>query len=156
MTTNVAAMNNQVEYTSPTRRRVTGILFLVLAALIWFLFSRGLDPEAATKFGLVPGGSGQELPDWVFTTLPMLNVMAGLSALIGGYQLARGFGKRTNLMIGLVAAFFIFAFLTWATSGGSLPLASGVHTSPPSPHHSHTHRSRPAVHLGVAQPVGHH
>ncbi|KAA3665464.1 MAG: ABC transporter permease, partial [Chloroflexi bacterium] len=122
MATNTATLNNQVEYTSPTRRRVTGIIFLVLAAGLWWLFARGLDPEAATKFGLVPGGSSQELPDWIFTTLPMINVLAGLSALIGGYQLARGFGKRTNLMIGLVAMFFIFGFLSWATSGGSLNL----------------------------------
>ena len=124
-------MNNQVAYTSPTRRRVTGILFLVLAAAIWWLFARGLDPAVATTFGLVPGGSGQELSDWVFTTLPMLNVLAGMSALIGGYQLARGFGKRTNLMIGLVAAFFIFAFLTWATSGGSLNLGGLLRSDQP-------------------------
>ncbi|MCP4428838.1 MAG: ABC transporter permease [Chloroflexi bacterium] len=120
MTTNATTLNNHATYTSPTRRRATGVIFLGMAVVLWILFARGLNPQATTTYGLTPGGSDQVLPDWVFTTLPMLNMLAGLSALIGGYQLARGFGKRTNLMIGLVSALFIFGFLSWATSGGSL------------------------------------
>lgn len=111
------------EGTSPTRRIVMGIIFLVLGALIYFLFSRTLETGVQTTFRLVPGGSEQELSDWVFSSLPMLNILVGLSLVAGGYQLARGFRKRTNLILGLVGGMFIFAFLTWATADGSLNLA---------------------------------
>ncbi|MEN8172074.1 MAG: ABC transporter permease [Chloroflexota bacterium] len=120
MTTNTTTMNNHMEYVSPTRRRVMGFIFLGLALLLWGIFARGMDPEAVTTFGLTPGGSDQVLPDWVFNSLPMINTLAGLSALLGAYQLARGFKGRTNLVLGFVAAMFIFGFLSWATSGGSL------------------------------------
>jgi simple sugar transport system permease protein len=36
---------------------------------------------------------------------------------------ARGFGRRTNLVLGIVAGLFIFGFLTWAAAGKSLNLA---------------------------------
>ena len=108
---------------NPTRRIVMGVIFLAVAALIYFLFSRTLETGVQTTFRLMPGGSEQELPDWIFSSLPMLNILAGLSLVAGGYQLARGFRKSTNLVLGLVAGMFIFAFLTWATADGSLNLA---------------------------------
>lgn len=115
--------NASYKESSPTRRIVMGVLFLLVAALIYFLFSRTLEAGLQTTFRLVPGGSEQELPDWVFSSLPMLNILAGLSLVAGGYQLARGFKKSTNLALGLVGGMFIFAFLTWATADGSLNLA---------------------------------
>ncbi len=127
MTTNTTTAN--YEQTSPTKRRVMGIIFLVFAGLIYFLFSRTLDPGVQTTFRLVPGGSEQELPNWVFNSLPMLNIMVGLSLVAGGYQLARGFKKRANLILGLVGGMFIFAFLTWATADGSLNLAGLIRSA---------------------------
>ncbi|HLE27529.1 MAG TPA: ABC transporter permease, partial [Anaerolineales bacterium] len=50
------------------------------------------------------------------------------SAAIGAYQLARGFGRATSVMLGLVALFFIFSFLTWATRGESINLAGMLKT----------------------------
>ncbi len=120
MTTNTKPTN--YEGSSPTRRIVMGIIFLAIAALIYFLFSSTLEAGIQTTYRLVPGGSEQELPNWVFNSLPMLNIMVGLSLVAGGYQLARGFRKRTNLILGLVVGMFIFAFLTWATADGSLNL----------------------------------
>ena len=116
-------MNNQMEYVSPTRRRVMGFVFLGLGIILWVLFANSVEPGVETTFRLTPGGATQELPNWVFQSIPMLNVLAVLSVAIGGYQLARGFGKRTNLMLGMVVAMFLFGFLTWATSGGTLNLA---------------------------------
>ncbi|MCK5202834.1 MAG: hypothetical protein KAR15_03135, partial [Desulfobacterales bacterium] len=106
-----------------------GIVFLAIAALIWFLFSQTIEPGVETTFRIVPGGSKQEIPNWVFSSLPMLNIMAGLSLVAGGYQLARGFKKRTNLVLGLVGGMFIFAFLTWATADGSLNLAGLIRSA---------------------------
>ena len=128
MTSNTNTIKD-FEQISPTRRRVMGIIFLVIAALIWLLFSRTVDPAFETTFRMVPGGSDQQIPNWVFTSLPMLNIMAGVSLLAGGYQLARGFKKRTNLVLGLVGGMFIFAFLTWATADGSLNLGGLIRSA---------------------------
>ncbi len=127
MTTKTTTSN--YKETSPTRRRVMGILFLIVSALIYFLFSRTLETGVQTTFWMVPGGSDQEIPDWVFNSLPMINIMAGLSLVAGGYQLARGFRKRTNMVLGLVGGMFIFAFLTWATADGSLNLAGLIRSA---------------------------
>ncbi len=115
--------NNNLTYVSPTRQRVMGVVFLGIGLGLWLLFARGVDPEALTTYRLTPGGTAQELPNWVFPTLPMLNFLIIFSIGLGAYQLVRGFGKRTNLVLGLVTTFFIFGFLSWATSGGSLNLA---------------------------------
>lgn len=114
---------------SPSRRRTMGIIFIAIAILIWVLFSRTLEPGLDTSYRMVPGGSDQIFPDWVFSTIPMLNSLAGISLLLGGYQLARGFKKRTNLVLGLVGGMFIFAFLTWAAADGSLNLAGLLRTT---------------------------
>ena len=128
MSTNETTINN-IETTSHTRRRVMGIIFLVIAALIWIIFARNVEPGVQTTFRMVPGGSKQEIPDWVFSSLPMLNSLAGLSLVLGGYQLARGFKKQTNLVLGLVAGMFIFAFLSWATADGSLNMAGLIRSA---------------------------
>ena len=128
MSTNETTINN-IETTSHTRRRVMGIIFLVIAALIWIIFARNVEPGVQTSFRMVPGGSKQEIPDWVFSSLPMLNSLAGLSLVLGGYQLARGFKKQTNLVLGLVAGMFIFAFLSWASAGGSLNMAGLIRSA---------------------------
>jgi len=100
-----------------------GILFLVIAFSIWLLFSRSVETGIQTTFVLTPGGSSMELPDWTFTTAPILNILAIVCAILGGVQLARGFGSRTNLVLAWVAGLFIFSFLAWAAADGSLNIA---------------------------------
>jgi simple sugar transport system permease protein len=100
-----------------------GLVFLAIAAGIWLLFIRQVGPDQITTYRMVPSGSDIKFSDWKFTTLTMLNIIAFASALLGGYQLARGFGKRTTLVLGLVSGMFIFGFLSWAASGGTLNLA---------------------------------
>jgi simple sugar transport system permease protein len=100
-----------------------GLVFLAIAAGIWLLFIRQVGPDQITTYRMVPSGSDIKFPDWKFTTLTALNIVAFASALLGGYQLARGFGKRTTLVLGLVSGMFMFGFLSWAASDGSLNLA---------------------------------
>ena len=123
------SLRKEIELTSPTRQRVMGIVFLVLAAGIWLLFGRGTEGGLTTTFNLVPGGIESNLPDWKLPTLATLNVMALFSAFAGGVQLVRGFGRRTNLVLALVSGFFIFGFLTWAAAGRSLNLAGLLNTT---------------------------
>jgi simple sugar transport system permease protein len=123
MTQTTATIIKPAEYISPTRRTVMGIIFLALSVGIWFLFSRNVTPDMLTTFSLYPGGSKVVVPDWIFPSLPMLNVLALVGSVLGVYQLARGFGRQTNTMLGVVSGIFIFAFLVWGASGGSLNLA---------------------------------
>ena len=114
---------NSAQYISPTRERVMGVLFLITALAMWFFFLRNTEPGVVTTFGMTPGGSKVAAPDWVFETSFALQVLIFLTAFLGVYQLARGFKQRTNLILGLVSGFFIFAFLAWGTAGVSLNLA---------------------------------
>ena len=123
MSANAATLEAGAIYVSQTRRRVMGIVFLGIAALIWLAFIRGIDPEMATTMRLYPGGSTVVVEDWVFNTLNTLRILAFACAVLGSYQLARGFGKRTGLVLSLIGGMFVFAFLSWAASGGMLNLA---------------------------------
>lgn len=100
-----------------------GIIFLSAALFTWLVFVAQVDPNAVTTFKMAPGGSSTVAPDWIFPTAPYLNVIAGILAALGAFQIMRGFGRLTNRMLALVAILFIFGFLSWATSGGQTNLA---------------------------------
>lgn len=120
-----ANARKEIDLISPTRMRVMGILFLVIGIAIWGLFSRGISGGTTTTFVMVPSGSDTQLGDWKLPSLASLNILALVCAFLGGVQLsrARGFGKRTNAVLGIVAGLFIFAFLIWAAAAKSLNLA---------------------------------
>jgi simple sugar transport system permease protein len=105
-----------------TRRIVVGVLFLTLAAVIWFGFVRELPNGMINTYVMTPSASAAVFPDWIFPTEPALDMIAGICLIMGAYQLARGFGKYSNLMIGLAVGLFIFGFLSWASSGGTINL----------------------------------
>jgi simple sugar transport system permease protein len=119
----------EVEFTSPTRQRVMGVVFLLLGAAIWFFFSRGVEPGVETTFKLVPGGFDSNLADLILPSMATLNLLAFASAFLGGVQLMRGFGKRTNTILALVAGFFVFGFLVWAAADKSMNLAGLLNTT---------------------------
>ncbi len=125
------ALRRELEFVSPTRQRVMGILFLLAGAVIWFFFSRHIDPGVITKFGMTPGGAKATIPNLVLPSLLTLNIILALCVLLGVAQLLLpgGFKKRTNGVLGIVAALFIFAFLTWAAAGKSLNLGGLVNTT---------------------------
>ena len=99
-TTAVKTKTTEVGYVSPRRQRVMGIVFLLIAAGIWYFFSRTTTGDMITTFNMTPGGSDVPTPDLVFATLPFLNTLAFLSAGLGAYQLVRGFKGKTNLVLG--------------------------------------------------------
>jgi simple sugar transport system permease protein len=94
-----------------------------LAAFIWLVFLRAVDPTMDTTMRLYPGGSTVVIDDWVFKTQTMLWILTAGCAAVGAFQLVRGFGRRTGLAFALVGIMFVFAFLSWAASGASLNLA---------------------------------
>jgi ABC-type uncharacterized transport system permease subunit len=117
------AITKKIEYISPTRQRWMGVIFSLLGLAIYFGFVRNLEPGIMTTYTMTPGGSAVVVGDWSFITIPVLQVLSVISIALGIYQFIRGFGKRTNAMLGLVAGFFVFSFLSWATAGSSINLA---------------------------------
>ena len=122
MATTTSAFHKEIEYISPTRQRVMGVIFLIFGFGIWYLFSRSVEPGVVTKFGMTPSGSDALVPDLILPTTLTLNLLAILSIILGVIQLVRqgGFRKYTNLVLGLVAGVFVLSFLVWATAGKSL------------------------------------
>ncbi len=115
---------------SPARKLGTGIVEILIAIFIFFVFARTVVPDSITTFVMTPGGltTGQ-MGDWVIPSQLTLWILAGASLVIGLVQLIRGFGRTTNLMVGLVFLFFIFSFLTWQAAGKSLNLAGMLSSS---------------------------
>lgn len=106
-----------VQSAHTTRARIFGVLFVVIGLAMYWLFASGLQADAVTTFGLNLGNvpAAQRLPDWKFPSYPAITLLAIVSVALGAYQLARGFRRTSNLVLGLVVLFFIFSFLSWAT-----------------------------------------
>jgi len=122
-TTAIRTKNISADYVSPRRQRVMGFVFLGLALMMWGFFSRTTTGSMITTFVMEPGGTATKMPDMVFKTLPLLNILAGISAVAGAYQLVRGFKGRTNTVLAILAGFFVFSFLAWGAADKSLNLA---------------------------------
>ncbi len=118
----IAPMSKGIRNLERRRRISMGAFFLGAAVLIWIVFIANLVPDAITRFVMTPGGASSAYPDWVFPTGLYLNIIAGVCAAAGAYQIVRGFGKRTYSVLALVVVLFIFGFLTWASSGGQTNL----------------------------------
>ena len=127
---NRSSYHRQLEEVSPLRQRVMGIVFLLFALAIFIFFIVGQDLTAKrASFGLTPGGAKPELSPLIVAVQPALYLFAVLCAVAGGVQLARGFKRWTNWMLGAVVGLFILAFLTWAAAGKSLNMAGLLSTT---------------------------
>ena len=103
-----------------SRQIIMGIIFLLVGVFIWFVFVQSTTSDTQTTFVLSPGGSATVLPNFTFNSQFALKVLSILCAALGGYQLMKGFGKFTNLLLGLVGVLLILSFLAWGASGGSI------------------------------------
>jgi ABC-type uncharacterized transport system permease subunit len=99
-----------------------GIFFIVLALAIIVFFGMGSDGGVDSTFRLNSADTFFQLPDVVVPSAATAYLLALVCAFLGGVQLVRGFGDRTYLVLGVVAACFIFAFLVWAAADNSLNL----------------------------------
>jgi general nucleoside transport system permease protein len=118
-----------IERVSPVRQRIMGGLFLLIALVIFWFFARPSLPGQTTSFALIPGGTTQHIDPWIVQVGGWLYGLAIVCAVLGGYQLARGFKKWTNLVLGLVVGMFVFGFLIWAAAGKSLNIGGLVATT---------------------------
>ena len=125
MTTNSRIIEHKrVVEVSSTRKLVVGIVEVLIGLLIYFIFALKTASGALTRFVMTPGGIDQGfMADWILPSKITLTVLAIAALLIGIYQLIRGFGRWTNLMVGICALFLIFGFLVWQAADKQLNLA---------------------------------
>ncbi|MEK7278140.1 MAG: hypothetical protein AAB427_12385, partial [Chloroflexota bacterium] len=116
-TTPAVSLKSLAGQSHATRSRVYGVIFLLIAVATYWLFANGVESSLVSEFGLNQGNVAKEdrLPDWIVPSYGTVTLLAVVAAGIGGYQFARGFGRVTTLMLGLVVLMFIFSFLVWAT-----------------------------------------
>jgi ABC-type uncharacterized transport system permease subunit len=128
MTTNLAKKNEKKP--NLRARLVPGILLIITGLTILFLFSRNIQTDQQTTFGLTPSGDKNVLPipNLVLPVQYSIYVLALLSLFVGAWQLARGI-RSTGLMVGLIAFCFVGAFLIWAAKGKSMDLVGMMNTS---------------------------
>lgn len=109
---------------SMRRARVMGVLFVLIGIVIALAFGLGADTGLQSRLVLNPprGETLFTLPDLVLPSAATGYVLGAVCMFFGGMQLARGFDRRMNLVLGVVALIFVFAFLTWASRGRSLSL----------------------------------
>ena len=124
-TTTAVSTKARTEKAHAWRHRIYGIVFILIGLAIYWLFGSGVESGMVSSFGLNQGvvPAAQRLPDWVLPTYSTVTLLAIVAVAMGAYQLARGFGKRTTILLGLIIVFFVFSFLTWATRGQSINLA---------------------------------
>jgi len=106
-----------------------GFLFLLLGLVLWFGFGADTELGQTTTFGMTPGGVQATVADWTVSTRPALIVLALVCVFLGAVELVRGFGRMTNLALGLVAGMFVFGFLVWAAAGTSVNLGGLLNSS---------------------------
>jgi simple sugar transport system permease protein len=125
MTAAVASQAREVTSPGEVRRaKILGFLYLALALFVFFVFAIGSDGGSST-FGLVRRSDRfADFPDLVVPSVATSTVVAVVFMALGTVQLQRGFGQRTNVVLGIASALFIFSFLTWAAAGQSFSLVS--------------------------------
>ncbi len=122
-TSSTAITHVRLNEISPNRRIFMGVVEILAAVLIFFVFFSKTATDALTTFVMTPGGiTVGTMPDWVVPSHTTLLITVILSLGIGLYQTIRGFGRATNGMVGVVFLLLIFSFLTWQASGKSLNL----------------------------------
>ena len=103
------------------RRRVSGVLYLVLAGVMAWPFGVGVPAGVDATF-VLHQDPAISVPDAVIPVRPFALVLAAICAYLGAHQIARGFGRRAGLVLGAVLALFILSFLAWAAKDNSMNL----------------------------------
>jgi len=115
---------------SSVRKYVTGVIEIFVAVLIYLAFATKMASDTLTTFVMTPGGLDVgKMADLIVPTKITLILLSVFCLIIAGIQIVKGFGKLTNLMVGLVFLAFIFGFLSWQAAGKSLNLAGMLSSS---------------------------
>jgi simple sugar transport system permease protein len=112
-----------------TRQRILGVFYLLVAAAMIVGFALPVPGDSSSTLILNLGPAAITVPDLVLPSSGTAYLLAGVVAFLGAIQLTRGFGTRWALVLGLVAAAFVFAFLVWVAAGQSMSLTGVLQTA---------------------------
>jgi simple sugar transport system permease protein len=96
---------------------------------IYLIFGLNTQAGLQTTYGTnLAGSQALLIPDIVVPAQMTVMLMAGIAVFFGAFQLARGV-RSTGWLIGILAATFVIAFLTWAAQGKSFNLTGMLSSS---------------------------
>jgi simple sugar transport system permease protein len=104
------------------RARIIGIILIVLAAFVFWVFGLGVMGDLSATFRLTLPTDRFPNIEWEVNTRIIAYIVAGVLAFLGGMLLIRSNAKRTNLALAIGFGLFAFAFLAWAAAGKSFSL----------------------------------
>jgi simple sugar transport system permease protein len=96
------------------RARILGFVYLGLAAVVLLVFTFGTEGDFT--WGLARA-TDPSFPDFTASAQGFTVLIAAILGVMGGVQLARGYGKWTNMVLAIGFVLFILAFMAWATAG---------------------------------------
>jgi len=109
-----------LNYLSNYRQHIPGVFFILVALFIKLVLTKSIEPEALTTFSTNINHTAIQIPNWVFNTRFALDLIAGLCAGLGLYQIIRGFKKGISSIIGAIGGLVVLGFLVWGASGTSI------------------------------------
>jgi general nucleoside transport system permease protein len=112
-----------------TRQRILGIFYLLVAAAMIVGFALPVPADSSSRLILNLPPAAITVPDLILPSAGTAYLLAAVVAFAGAIQLTRGFGARWALVLGLVAAVFVFAFLVWVAAGQSMSLTGVLQTA---------------------------
>jgi general nucleoside transport system permease protein len=126
----MTTMNPTINLARANRTRITyGIVLLAVGFFIYLIFGLNTEAGLQTTFGLnLASSQALPIPDLVVPAQLTVMLMAGIAAFFGALQLARGV-RSTGVLIGVIAATFVIAFLVWAAQGKSFSLTGMIGSS---------------------------
>jgi ABC-type uncharacterized transport system permease subunit len=104
------------------RARIVGIILIVLAAFVFWVFGLGVMGDLNAVFRITLPTDRFPNIEWVVNTKTLAYIVAGVLAFLGGMLLIRSNAKRTNIALAIGLVLFAFAFLAWAAAGKSFSL----------------------------------
>lgn len=106
------------------RARIIGITYLLLAVVVYFVFAAGTEGDVTFRFGQRPGDL-----DWTVSASALATFAAIVFGFLGGVQLTKGFGVRTNVILAAALGLFAITFLGWAAAGKSFSMTGMLVTT---------------------------
>ena len=108
---------------------IYGIVLIAVGLFIYLVFGLQTQAGLKTTFGTnLAGSQALAIPDIAVPAQLTVTIMAGIAIFFGAFQLARGV-RSTGWLIGIIAATFVIAFLTWAAQGKSFNLTGMLSSS---------------------------
>ena len=126
----MTTINATINTALAKRSQITyGIVLIALGLFIYLIFGLNTQAGLQTTYGTnLAGSQALPIPDIVVPAQMTVMLMAGIAVFFGAFQLARGV-RSTGWLIGILAATFVIAFLTWAAQGKSFNLTGMLSSS---------------------------